>query len=80
MGRTSRRPVDSMGRLPLPTDMMAELGIKTGTKMDIQVEAGVILVRISVPACLLCGIEVAPTAAQMDGKFVCGGCLAVLAG
>lgn len=71
MEYVAERKVDELGRILIPKEVRAAVGIDTGTRMKIVVTGGDIILRKSAPTCRICGAEMA----EDDDFVICANCI-----
>ena len=72
--------VDCIGRVIIPKILRSWLDIEYGTEVDLTLEGDRIYLKVSVPRCVFCKTEVGHEGVQVQGKFVCGGCVMAVGG
>ena len=67
------RPVDSLGRIVLPSEIRRSMDITTGDLLEIMVEDDHIALRKYEPTCIFCGST--RDTVHFSGKLICRECL-----
>ena len=80
MENSVTRQVDSIGRITIPNDLRSQVGMEIGLEVEISVDGDRLWLKVSVPRCVFCKVEVGQEDVQVQGKFVCGECVAAVRG
>lgn len=72
MGFVVERKVDELGRVVLPRELRAKLGIHPQTPLTIAEEDGRVILLTRCPACRICGARMDPD----DEYVICRSCIA----
>ncbi len=67
------RKIDSLGRIVIPKEMRAILGIKDFDDIEISATESAIIMRKYVPHCIFCGSEEYVT--RYKDKLICESCV-----
>lgn len=70
------RKVDELGRVVIPIELRRTLGIEEGDALEIYVDGEQIIFKKYERGCLFCGNM--EGLVEMEGKFVCPGCITKL--
>lgn len=73
------RNVDSLGRVVIPKETRAMLGMNEGDPVEIFVNGEEVILRKYVPGCTLCGQVDKPMKQHLPGKLVCSDCAVIIA-
>ncbi|MGN1080744.1 MAG: AbrB/MazE/SpoVT family DNA-binding domain-containing protein [Acutalibacteraceae bacterium] len=78
MEKRTRRTgiVDCVGRVIIPKRYREICGIEDGTKVDFSIENGNIVIRKSVPGCVMCGNK--DDLVEIDDRYVCINCITLI--
>ena len=80
MENSVTRQVDSIGRITIPNDLRSQIGMEIGLEVEISVDGDRLWLKVSVPRCVFCKVEVGEKDVQLQGKFVCGDCVVAVRG
>ena len=67
------RPVDALGRIVLPIELMRTLDITTEDALEIFTDGQSIVLKKYQPSCVFCGE--ADNVTMVKGKYICKDCL-----
>ena len=67
------RPVDPLGRVVIPVELIRSLGIKTDDLLEVFVDGEYIMLKKNDPKCIFCGST--EDISEIHGKNVCKACI-----